>query len=1718
MRKVLNVITLIVMLCVNVINPFTYATSSWDIFVETQEIDEIAVENGDFGENEEIPDEDQDTEDDADIDENAETDEDSELDEDSDEETDEDIDDETEVWSGTQVEIDENEIEELTWDIEILSWDTVELAGEVVELTGDISELVWKNLELLIARETLDDWLIKKSASYNDVTVNVEAQPWTFPQWTELRIKPITLKKELNEIKDQVSNTDENISEKSLVAFDITFIYVLSGWEEVEVQPKNVDWVKVVFNYENNKNLSEADTNDEQEIKVFHIDDKDENGEKVEKWDEVVKDVTNRVESDEEWIVVANAESFSIYAIVTTEENVSSLRVTHNLRGWYWMEDHSTASKIIEYTCSNWSCETTMHYRTPSKTWYMFIWWYDETLTNRRKDWVATDGMTVYAKWQEFGDLDVYIIENESNSWHYTLMDRNLWAKVIYNWNYSNPNEGSRWYYYQWWNNYGFDEYTTDNLPLSPIVSETKNVSSYSRSNPYYSSFFRWKEDQSIKNWMTSLNKKLWWDDGNNEVSRQWPCPDWYHIPTKAEYGNILSLYNKLINVSKEKLTRYLLMPPAWIRDRWFSALGKVFNSSYYYRYITSSWNNTDFSNKAVWFFGADNDDVNNLKLDKEWSANGLSARCFMNNETLNDKYNIYLNWWEDAIITILSWVVQSFNVPYRNFYDFDWWYTSPNFEWDPIEVWSVLLPWSSLYAKWIRYDVYTITYNLNWWFMKFSNNTRESNLQEYAENTNNFTLNNPVKLNSVFVWRSWTNLSNPTLTVTIPRWSTWNRVYEALYECELGYALDENNDCVWIRNADWTLNFDEWEYWTVDFVVWNTKITMLDRNLWATSNDINDAESQGFYYKWWNNYWFSLDHATKYGVTNERILNVTWYWPWTPSWYYTSPDWIYAWENDQAWNWFINANFDLWWDVTDTLWARQGPCPNEYHIPSDNEVSSVINLLSEFANTSTGMQCISLYWNKRKCFQNLVKLPDSGYIKSNSSSSSSKTETNRIFLWTSSDYNNKSITAFHSTQSQSDMTTWERSSAAGMQVRCFKNINNVTVKYNFNWWYYWDNIYSKPDIEDDWYNLNKIYVSPLGLQMKRENSTFSWWYLDAEFTKPFTWGTVFPYVTQDTTFYAKFDCNEWYIPSQDGKSCTLEVFSSCELPWWGYAAHASSVTWYKENSETCPAQCSEVAQVATCNNGVWNVEWFTWTYVKSSCTTQEVTIPAEYTLNTCPLHGNCSSMTWYTVSNNACVLWDEKYRLDSCEAHYHKTWDNTQCEIDSFEITWKYMTETGLQIETWNYVYGSMPSHAGNNYQTAQTGYIFNGWNPGVTSVTWPATYTAKYNETVRKYDIIWKYRDANGSRIEEIRKVEYGKNPEAPTLPSISQTAQTGYTFTWWNPEVSSPVTTWAEYTAQYEETLRTYLIAWQDYDGSMISWSLYNYGDRLIIPADPTRPEDENNIYEFIWWSPNVSEFVTGNRFYKAQYEAHSKKTPSWWWGSSSGWWWRRIPDISDKDIDGIIKDITDDEWSKIHGSAEENNAENREIQVPLITKQNMRKYSEQVIDSYIWAFDNNITTINEFDKANPDGTITRWLLAKMVVNYTRNILWKEIPLDTPTKCNWKDDTKEWKSQEIKFYAEKACALWVMWIKMDKFNPNKIVSRAEFWTTLSRLLWWDKYDVRNSNKNNPYYVNHLKVLKENGIMNDIDNPLWRKELRKWIWVMLRRIEVLNRKRVWI
>ncbi|MBR6906943.1 hypothetical protein IKN40_00065 [bacterium] len=59
---------------------------------------------------------------------------------------------------------------------------------------------------------------------------------------------------------------------------------------------------------------------------------------------------------------------------------------------------------------------------------------------------------------------------------------------------------------------------------------------------------------------------------------------------------------------------------------------------------------------------------------------------------------------------------------------------------------------------------------------------------------------------------------------------------------------------------------------------------------------------------------------------------------------------------------------------------------------------------------------------------------------------------------------------------------------------------------------------------------------------------------MDSEFKKEFTGGTILPYATQDITFYAKFECNDPYVPSGDGRSC---IFNNDSIVTYDYQAHS---------------------------------------------------------------------------------------------------------------------------------------------------------------------------------------------------------------------------------------------------------------------------------------------------------------------------------------------------------------------------------------------------------------------------------------------------------------------------------------------------------------------------------------------------------------------------------
>lgn len=164
--------------------------------------------------------------------------------------------------------------------------------------------------------------------------------------------------------------------------------------------------------------------------------------------------------------------------------------------------------------------------------------------------------------------------------------------------------------------------------------------------------------------------------------------------------------------------------------------------------------------------------------------------------------------------------------------------------------------------------------------------------------------------------------------------------------------------------------------------------------------------------------------------------------------------------------------------------------------------------------------------------------------------------------------------------------------------------------------------------------------------------------------------------------------------------------------------------------------------------------------------------------------------------------------------------------------------------------------------------------------------------------------------------------------------------------------------------------------------------------------------------------------------------------------------------------------------------------------------------EMVEAYNYAKSVWITNTSSIETARIYDPITRWEVAKMIVEYVKNV--KRAQIETIQVCspeNYKDVNNSMREAR---YISDICSLYVMGRKNDgkqiieKFRLYDALTRAEFGTILSRYLYWSKYMWDTSNN---YYEKHLKALKEAKIMNKIDIPEIR-ELRWNIMIMLHRL----------
>lgn len=170
-----------------------------------------------------------------------------------------------------------------------------------------------------------------------------------------------------------------------------------------------------------------------------------------------------------------------------------------------------------------------------------------------------------------------------------------------------------------------------------------------------------------------------------------------------------------------------------------------------------------------------------------------------------------------------------------------------------------------------------------------------------------------------------------------------------------------------------------------------------------------------------------------------------------------------------------------------------------------------------------------------------------------------------------------------------------------------------------------------------------------------------------------------------------------------------------------------------------------------------------------------------------------------------------------------------------------------------------------------------------------------------------------------------------------------------------------------------------------------------------------------------------------------------------------------------------------------------------------------YSHEINEAYQRAYSIGITTIPTIQKANLTGTLIRKYAAKMISEFAINVL-KHTP-DNLVICNFNDLSGE--TFEVIYYAKLACKLGLMWLKYDgtpdtKFSPDGQITRAQFGTILSRLLYGSTYN--NTDPNNRYQ-SHLKALKTAGVMTNITHPTM-VELRGRVLVMMMRVNTNTQK----
>ena len=783
--------------------------------------------------------------------------------------------------------------------------------------------------------------------------------------------------------------------------------------------------------------------------------------------------------------------------------------VTFDTKWWTMIE-----SQVVE---ASWHATQPEDPKLPR---YTFEWWYTTGSVYRSHEYVDEDvlfnfdtliswDITLRAKWVEYDyftdkDLELYFVSSTWSITHRTIMDRNIWATDHFNQNFKSPNPESYWYHYQWWNNYWFDtciakkgeecsqfpwwESTTQNLVDVWVYGNyihSKYATGVFVNNSY--TWMKWIEflaPQSSEMWWGRWDS-IWYDwDYWTLVDRKWPCPEWYHVPSVNEWTDIYGIWSDSSRYNSDNLqfASDLLLPPAWYRDWYHTDVYYQWMGWYYWsssRGDYHQWYSWNPSKSSNWYYYEDSyaltfptdESDSRWKLSttsKEYDIEWYSVRCFKN--SANDPYiTIHPDWWTWAVISLYSsftnhssWVYRTFSSPVvisltdptKSWYTFQWWYTTSWFkDWTKVNVWDMLWyesrrnykkPWYKfdLYAKWVKNI--TVTFDVNWWTV--------------------------IDSLSMLPWWKVAKPKDPEFPWYTFEWWYSDKNFKNQFNFDTSITWDIT---LYAKRSNYIYSFNDIELYSVSNTWRVSYVWLMDRNLWATATwawKNSSDKSYGYYYQWWNNYWF-----TKWALNTVSTAVPYSDWSKYVPYKYASKNFV-KWSSGNWMEWF-EKNKNLWWSGSEV--ARKWPCPEWYHIPSEQEWSEA----KKGFNNSTIIDALLL--------------PYGGYIGVNVGG-----QWYFAYYWSS--YSNSIIW-----RNMDAWWVWSHSSPSkrGFTVRCFKNSSSSKLDLITNWW-------TGGFVVVNWWKVYKLWDSTKSWYI------FGWWYSDPSYVyRVSTWTDV----SKISSLYAKF-------------------------------------------------------------------------------------------------------------------------------------------------------------------------------------------------------------------------------------------------------------------------------------------------------------------------------------------------------------------------------------------------------------------------------------------------------------------------------------------------------------------------------------------------------------------------------------------------------------------